>query len=226
MKKKSRSLYKFTNKSHQDSFFGEGVLRLGTLNDFKDVEKHRSAIGDIKEGFHYISRNIDKEVKITANSKEPILSELFKIDGEGSLSFANMTVSAGRTSPNGFVFCSSILYRPEIFKRWHSENPEYDSCYEIFDPLSFYTTISEHVKNSIFMNARQRIFYTPEHIDYESTYAKTHPAFTKEEVEFGWQHEYRMVWQPKLPSPPLKPWFITIPEATKYCRHYMSISDL
>jgi hypothetical protein len=45
-------IFKFMRRNHMESFFETGVIRLGTVSDFRREEEFGDCIGDQNEGIH------------------------------------------------------------------------------------------------------------------------------------------------------------------------------
>lgn len=212
-------LYKFIEKKHMDTFFDYGSLRLGTILDFNDVVKHNTARGDIGEGKHGIIRQIQGELIIQGGKPEPIVDEIFKINGDGQFTLANISLQVSRQCSDGFIFCTSNEYTDKLFQQWYLEEKT-DACYQIFNPQGFYHEITKVIRNSVSEYGFKNVIYTPDPMPYDSPNIKESPAFTKEESKYSWQKENRCIWQPLLPPFVVKPWIIEVPNARKYCRPF------
>jgi len=212
-------LYKFIERKYLDSFFLNGELRLGTIHGYRDTGEYGPIRGDVSEGRHSVMRQIDKPLTVTDNS-EPIVSEMFKVEGSGSVTFSNVSFVVQRHSPDAFIFCTSHDYSELLFLEWHKQE-NLDACYEIINVPSFVAAITKKIEASAWYAATSRVIYRGEHIDYQSRHANA-PGITKAQ-EYAWQLEVRSIWPPLLPSPPLRPWIIEVPDATKFCRPFAVI---
>ena len=209
-----RPIYKFIEYKYLSSFFETGSLRLGTVYNFKDTDKHGKHRGDSNEGKHNVARKIDGPLTVRSGENHPIISEFFKIGGEGSVTLQNISLVMPRISPDYFVFCTSHVYTEVLFNKWMENEDGIDSCYEIFNPHGFSNAISKAISSSAYYSFASDVIYTDEDIDYRQN---LNPAITKRR-NYDWQKEHRMLWSPLLPSPPLQPWNINVPEARKFCR--------
>src|SRR5207253_268033 len=77
--------------------------------------------------------------------------------------------------------------------------------------------ISEAIATWAYFACRSDVRYTEGPIDFRDP-AAPHPALTKRYGKYHWQQEHRMLWAPRLPSPPLEPWIIQVPAARQFCR--------
>tara|TARA_R110002095_G_scaffold184083_2_gene161293 strand:+ start:3922 stop:4605 length:684 start_codon:yes stop_codon:yes gene_type:complete len=217
-------LYKFIEKEFLEGFFNNGTLRLGTIYDFKDIVEHGVSRGDHSEGEHRLIRGIDDILRITKDKHEPILSEVFKVEGEGEILLSYLNITVPRRCEDGFLFCTSSIYTEQLYRRWHKENGV-DACYEIINPQGFIMAISRAISNSAYFYENSNVTYTEENIDYQSPHANIHPAFTKVKNDYDWQVENRSVWGVRGPCGPLRPWVISVPEAIQFCRPFAGLEN-
>lgn len=217
-------LYKFIKTNYSKSFFKKGSLRLGTIYSFKDTVEHGQNIGDESEGKHEVIRSLDEPVTLSKDKPEPIVSEIFKVSGDGKVHVENIAFVVPRRSPDAFIFSTCYLFSDSLFKRWFDEE-KYDACYEIFDVKGFYRSISEAVNSSARFWGNGNVEYIDDPIDYSLPAANLNPALTKQREKYGWQMENRAIWVPRGPCGPLKPWVKEVPPAPKYCRPYAYIED-
>lgn len=59
MAEQFKILYKYLKKEHAHSLLSKGIIRLGTLYEYRNIEKHGSVIGDDTEGKKSASMPID-----------------------------------------------------------------------------------------------------------------------------------------------------------------------
>jgi len=209
-----RPIYKFIEHQYLSSFFETGLLRLGTVYNFKDTDLHGKHRGDSNEGKHNVVRYIDEPLTVRSGEIHPIISEGIKVEGDGRAFFYGVSIIVPRISPDYFVFCTSNIYTEALLNKWMKNEGGIDSCYEIFNPHGFSRAISKVISSSAYFSFSSDVFYTDENIDYRR---ELHPAITKGKV-YDWQNEHRILWAPLLPSPPLQPWIINVPEARQFCR--------
>ena len=210
-------LYKFLERRFLNSFFETGSLRIGTIYDFKDTVSHTSARADSSEGRHDLVRSISSPLKIDKDTEEPIVSEIFRFEGEGYGTIQGMSLVSSRDSGDGFIFCTSKHYSTDIFRKWHKDCVKNDACYAIVDTKGFISEVSNVINDSISQFINRDIVYTLDPIPYNSAEARLNPAITKNAEKYSWQHENRTIWVPKLPPLILRPFIVNVPEACRYC---------
>lgn len=210
-------LYKFLERQFLESFFKTGSLRIGTIYDFKDTISHTAARADSSEGKHELVRRISSPLKIDKNTQEPIVSEIFRFEGEGYSTIQDMSLLSSRDSGDGFIFCTSRFYSTDIFKRWHKDCAKNDACYAILDSKGFIFEVTNAIRDSICQVINNDIVYTSDPIPYDSPEAQLNPAVTKSAEKYLWQNENRTIWVPKLPPLIVRPFIVNAPKARKYC---------
>ncbi|WP_131643163.1 hypothetical protein [Enterobacter hormaechei] len=218
-------LFKFLEKQYLSAFFSCGSIRIGTIYDFKDTVAHTSARSDISEGKHQIFRGFTSRDEFTNIDNEPIINDIFKISGEGAVSFENVSFNATRDSGDGFIFCTSRYYSKKTFLKWHEDCFKNDACYAIINPGAFFDAITDKIRNSVYECLNANIVYTTDPIPYDSPEANLNPALTKEINKYSWQCENRSIWSPRLPPLRLRPFNIEVPEAIQFCEPLSYIQD-
>ena len=210
------ALYKFIERRYLDNFFHSGELRLGTVQAYRDTVEYGAVRGDKSEGEHSVIRSIDDTVTLKDNS-EPIISEMINLAPGASAHLTNVSFVVKRRSTDAFIFCTSYLYSNTLFNAWNKREG-LDACYEILDLFGFTSAIARTVATSARYAGTAKVHYRDEHVDYRSLYAEL-PGLSKLS-DYAWQFETRSIWNPLLPSPPLRPWIVRVPDAVKYCRPF------
>jgi hypothetical protein len=73
-------IFKFSTKEHRDALCEKGKIRIGTLSDFKDSERHKGKILDLGEGNKTINIHFD-EISLPTNELNKYGIFLFSGDG-------------------------------------------------------------------------------------------------------------------------------------------------
>ncbi|HBS5683392.1 hypothetical protein [Klebsiella pneumoniae] len=210
-------LFKFLESQYLDSFFKTGSLRVGTIYNFHDTVTHTAARADTEEGKQKIIRHVLSPLKITQDSEEPIVSDFFRVRGDGTLTIDGISFIMPRTSDDAFIFCTSRVYSHSIFMKWHADSIKNNACYAIINPRNFFLEITKVIANSASEIINKNIVYTTDPILYDSEDASLHPSITKEKEKYSWQHENRSIWVPKLPPTKIHPFVVSVPNARQYC---------
>ncbi|MEG5834447.1 hypothetical protein UXP90_23555 [Enterobacter kobei] len=212
-------LYKFLPKIYLDSFFDSGCLKLGTIYNFKDIINHTIARGDAGEGSHKVEWNSGDNLVVTRESNS-VLPLALRIDTDIPVTLSNVRVISNRYCNDSHIYCTSREYSDELFARWRECDADTNSCFVINEPDFFINSISKAIIKSARFDNAGSIIYIDEPLVHNSFLSELDPAFTKNRSEYQWQREHRVSWQPKLPTPPLSPWIIYVPEARQYCSPY------
>ena len=208
---RQKSVYKFTKKQFMDDFFSTGTLKIGTLIDFQNTEKHGTSVGDSSEGRHRVLQSVTRTKRVEPGS---FLSEFFS-PGDG-WSINNCTFVQRRNSPDAFLFCAAASCYGELFQEWNRRD-QYDACYEISDTIAFLEAINKKIASSVAEFAALYPTYVNGDISFQSELRHVHPATIKQRTH-EWQREFRAVWMPKGPVMQVEPMIIRVPEAVQYCR--------
>lgn len=217
-------LYKYIEAQHLDSFFSSGSLRLGTLYSYKDTVEYGSNRGDPSEGTLRVVRHNHGVLPIRKDLYHPVLSEVISMTAEGESYVLGGTFVSERASPDAFLFCTSTIYTESMFIEWNCRE-HLDACYEIFDVRGFIRAITKVTSSSAFFAFGNVVNYVDARVDYRHPVANDHPALAKLRSDYQWQHEHRLLWPPRMPSTPLKPWIVKVPEARQYCRPIARMID-
>lgn len=173
----------------------KGEIRIGTLYDFRDVERLGPEIGDKDEGTKTLTadgfQKLDTGTPETiANWLKDSLNNSIRTNSDGRLVIcAGSGIRSKLSVPDRYVYCSSYEFDAALIS-----NGEYDACLEIFNPEAFITAISNKLKNrGHFLASRQCTYKTrliPGDMD-----TGFDPSFLKEE-RHSYQKEMRSVWIP------------------------------
>ena len=120
---------------HADRLMRQGILRVGTLYDYRQDEKYGTARGDKDEGV--ISTYSADTMELWR--RETIPDFLRKhIKGKGKYwKIKGIEFSETKTSPDYYVFCVSEEYNHNLMIEFNC-----DSCIQIDDPVGFFSLIT------------------------------------------------------------------------------------
>ena len=213
---KVQKLYKYMQKQFADEFLSEGKLRIGTLYDFRDIEKHGPEIGDEGEGTQTAHYTNDGHKPIDSRSVDGLtqLANMFGIGlGGGTITLGpNAVISGMLSSTNLFIFCVSHELNQEKMKEMG-----YDSCIEINNPEMFFNSLSLTMSEIATPHEHDSVCYQDRHIKLEESIESRSYLIKPDYERFVNQKEYRFVW---LPRYEIKDEFIDIicPDAAKFCK--------
>lgn len=212
-------LFKYLLSEHFDSFFSKGTIRVGTLFEYRDAEKHGKEIGDPNEGLHRTIMNLPGggEIDLSSDSLESrffkrhiLRPDQHKINAKVILA-EGATIISETTSPNRYIYSLTSKHDLTAMQRLGT-----NSCMEITDLDSFFSAISDYAPQLGRFEGYYPIRYTSKVAQYTTPH-RFDPAITKD-LNFAYQAEWRGIWTPS--TQPIRPLIIDVPRATKYCRLY------
>lgn len=217
-------MYRYSAQKHNTSLLAIGVIRIGTLYDFRRIEHHKG-IADPQEGkkevFHHIDKlfvNDPNDTNIKDNTDFRALDKFgavrFGSNSKNAL-FQNCTVSKGFDVPDCFIYCTSKVCSKETMIQFDRA----DSCIEIIGIESFYRILT-NVLNSITpvdFKGFKEVTYQNRVEQWNGIDWGNHPAFIKE-PRFKKQSELRAIWQP-LCKNRISPIITGDYRLGKYCRN-------
>lgn len=209
-------MYRYSNIKFNSLMTTFGVVRVGTLHDFRNSE-HKQGIADPQEGKKSVIHYIDKETISIGDkfSKSARAAEEFNIiSGSGNVNFENVTFSKTINSPDFFILCSAHECSENVMKEFEGAN----SCIEINNPNGFYSELTV-LLNSItpvtFLGVH-KVSYQVREEDWDGQSWGTHPALIKD-LEFKKQTELRAIWAPRY-SQAIEPQIIGSIKLAETCR--------
>ncbi|EOW6434228.1 hypothetical protein ACOZWC_003701 [Cronobacter turicensis] len=208
-------LYKYMKKEFAEAFISQGKIRIGTLYDFRNIEKHGPEIGDEGEGTRTAHYTNNSTQSIDA-SKVHGLTELanmfgIAIGGGTIIARPGALISGQLSSPDLFVYCAS-----KELDQHKMVEMGYDSCIKINDPYSFFECISKSLTKIASPLDHGEVIYGDRHIDLNESIEKRSYLIKPDYERFINQKEYRFVW---LPHIQLQQPFIDLscPDIAIYC---------
>lgn len=210
-------LFKYTKKEYLEKFFDTGEIRIGTLSDFRKIEKHNSAISDLREGKREFSRFFSGSSIVGSHSANinEITEMVFAPPGSALMILEDSTVTVDTLSPDLYVFCASASFNEKVMR----QDFKCDSCFIIKNKTRFFREISNSLRESAYLIAQDNINYIGTKFDMDHR-PESHIALTKD-IEYSYQDEFRAVWKPRIEQYDLSPFNIIIPEGRKYCDIYI-----
>lgn len=215
-------LYKYLMKEHLDTFFKEGIIRLGTLFEFRNEEFHGSAVGDADEGRYtkVLGDLEEQEFDLLSNDPRAVFArQVFKgwdefPDGVKLKirMMPNSRLELYGSSQNYFMHCTSLEYSNHGMTQMG-----YDSCIAITNPYMFFLEISKSLNGLAKFEVGSSVVYSNRVMPYNRE-LKTHPAFVKPE-SYEYQKEFRALWSFDLDKE-VDPIIIRCPDARQYCEKY------
>ncbi len=204
-------------KKHADNFFKHGELRIGTLYDFRNEEKHGSEIGDKDEGTKTLTTDGYHFIDTADSSTIPSwyakgFNDSFKLVDAARLQIhARDGVRVRLTIPDRYVFCMSDDYDSGLI-----ENGGYSACIRIHNPGDFFAALSKEMRRKANWLGWGKCRYRPRLIlgDHDD---ELEPALIKEE-RYSYQKEVRAIWAARQDNQDnIEPFILKVKKARYYC---------
>lgn len=217
-------MYKFSSIKYNEQLFKIGILRIGTLYDFRNQE-HKKGILDRDEGKKTIvhnvqniditdSKNLTKEEKDIKEAWEKQGS--IKIEEGGRIIANNIISNKNINSKNYFIYCTSS----SLDARKKFRETEYDSCYEISSPTKFFNEITNMLNRitPVKFLGYHNVHYKERKEKYEKN-GNNIPPFLIKELEYKGQFEIRAIWEPIYNGIEIKPILLSSYKLGKYMKY-------
>ncbi|MEZ8470771.1 hypothetical protein AB6D20_007280 [Vibrio splendidus] len=201
-------LYKYMKKEHAKLLLEQGSLRIGTLYEFRDEEKHGKEVGDNKEGTKSAYMEVDNEQWSPSNQPE-FSKSFFNLGTNGSINISGVTLERPQNSPDFYIYCTTYEFDESAMRDFG-----YDTCIEIEQPEKFFKCISKSLKHKANYQGSHRCKYQPRRLPHNLD-SGVHPSLVKE-VEYAYQKEVRSIWVPTKQN--IEPIIIKAKNIQKYCR--------
>jgi hypothetical protein len=201
-------LYKYMKKKHAKLLLEQGSLRVGTLYEFRNEEKHGQEIGDNKEGTKSAYMQVENETWSTSNQPE-FSKSFFNLGSGGSLNISGITLEKPQNSPDFYIYCTTYEFDESAMRDFG-----YDVCIEIEQPEKFFKCISKYLKHKAKYQGSYKCKYQPRRLPHNHD-SGVHPSLVKE-AEYSYQKEIRSIWMPTKQN--IEPIIIKSKNFKKYCR--------
>lgn len=212
--------YKFTDSRYVWGMLNMGVFRIGTLYDYRRVERYPEPIGDSGEGKTVVEDTVVRRTFATGKDFEStswVLRQSFGIEaGATNFTFENSGASTSIEMRDHFLYCFS-----EAPTRAAAGG--YDACVEIRNPPRFIELLSRAsglvcgVGGPYAPFGFEKCIYA-ERRSKPSTYrADVQRAILLKPPRFQHQREWRCIWSFGSRSP-IEPLKVMCPEAGLLCR--------
>lgn len=204
-------LYKFLPREWASAMMSQGSIRIGTLHEYRDQEKHPHMVGDAGEG------TVKQHEAVSAARGDqlgPVAARTFNF-GEGTaqrVTIEGISFVATSSEPDQNIYCLSKS------ASWGAEiDPNYTACIEIHNLRVFLLAMLDEVQwkygGNVHLAVGDVLYAGREHITHNdrgvlSGGAPTRPAFLKP-PEYSNQQEFRFVFT-SSPSVEIKPIFAKI----------------
>lgn len=206
-------VFKYTHKRHVEDMLAFGRFRIGTLYEYRNVEKHGSWVGDDDEG--KLKQTYQNTIgRRSSNQNLPIgLQRFFRpATPDAAFTIIGGTFTSEEVSPDYLLFSVSRSYNSAAMT-----DMGYDACIRIVRPEQFFKCLSRRLRHKAspvgFFPCvyRERIV----NLNVEDPLA---PALVKS-TQYRAQDEQRFVWHPASTTP--KPIIVASKQAAAYCEPYL-----
>jgi len=203
-------IYKYTYKKYAELMAKEGQFRIGTLFEYRDIEKHGEDVGDQKEGTKEIYAD---NLNFQANRPETMvgLPDFVKNMFKGGVSVQGITVGKQISSNDLYIFSAAELFDEKIMR-----GLGYDACIKINNTSAFLSELTSSMKKLELIENKPTILGKCVYRDRREHFTKEtkiHPALVKE-PKHSYQKELRAIWVPS--KYPIESMIINNEKAKKY----------
>lgn len=192
--------FKYGKKQHLMGLLGMGVLRIGTLSDYRRGE-HAMGISDATEGTKEIINLVEK-LNITGSDwgdeerkSAGMLAQFGLVFRPGSNVYMDNVTMLKNFEIDAYAFCFSIEEKPSIKTMRQFEGA--DSCVEIVAPDEFFKCLQSTITQ---VSGAHRVI-TARSVEYKERMERyngddfgLHPGLIKEHC-FRSQNEGRILWE-------------------------------
>jgi hypothetical protein len=212
-------LYKYLPLKYAKDLTEKGIIKLGTLSEYQNVDLHGTDIGDKDEGNISKWSLIDKK-NVTNKDLNDVERRAFNIpDGVVGVQINNCLAVATQKSDDLFIYSTSRLFNVQLMRIINSNYHEkYDACIKIHNPDKFIQTISDAFKEHGNFEATRLCAYISRSIHHSKPDPDIHPVFIKE-PRYKYQEEIRSVWS-SISTDEINSRVLKIPELSEFCELY------
>jgi hypothetical protein len=207
-------LYKYARRADAAAMLERATFRIGTLYEYRDVEKHGPEVGDVGEATRTVSQYVGEGETWEKLRKSSLISELFNAEADSDIKISNSYFEQIQNFPDAYIFCVSIEPTEQALQDFGK-----DVCLRISTPLQFFLELGESLFRAGKIAQGGGWFAGPvAYVERGMQYGKElpiRPALHKP-PRYSYQKEYRAVWIPA--SLPIKPEFVSSPSATTFLR--------
>ena len=202
---------------HLETALSRGQFRIGTLHEYRDIDKFGPEIGDDGEGKTVVQLTANEPLAVDLLSDDPraahmrtVLKGLDEFPSGSKISI-QMEIGSSIARFDGtfdhYMYCVSMKCD---LTQMHAFG--YDACLRINDIKGFFSELSNCLPNARPIVGAP-VEYRDRRIDHTETRAS--PGAFLKPVAYASQSEYRFLWEPG--GHPIAPEIITCPRALRYC---------
>lgn len=216
-------MFKYLPKSYADLLLTMGVLRVGTLHDFRRQE-HGRGIADVDEGRKAVRHTInhltvrdvtDPQFRTSVHARAMEAFRAIRIGpGVRNVTLKNVRFTQHIDVPDCFIYCTSSLNSRAVLAEFAGAQ----TCVEIIDPQRYFKTITEALDahTPVVFRGIFEVKYADREERWNGQDWGDHPAMIKP-PSYRQQRELRAIWQPRRKDP-IKPVNIGHMDLPRFCR--------
>lgn len=202
------SLFKYMRREHAARLLREGVLRIGTLHEYRNVERHGAHVGDAEEGSKGAKLTVPHLEANSAADLPEFVRGRIQIGLGTTLEMVNTTFIVSEDSSDLFIFSCSSSYDPNAMLEMG-----YEACVKISKPAEFFSAVSHTMRHRGNFEGLFPCVYRDRFTQPGQTHS-AHPALLKD-PRYAPQREQRAIWS--LKASRAQPVIITCRKAARYC---------
>ncbi len=195
-------------KPHADLLVKRGKLRIGTLYEYRDMDKHGYHVGDDGEGKKSLYMDVKSE-DWTPDTQPDFAKGLIGIGSGISVHMENVLFERPENSPDYYLYCAT-----QEFDETALQDFGYNSCVVIRNPNEFFAAITRKLRHRGIFEGIFPCQYLPRRVEHDKDHG-IHPAVIKD-PRYRNQKEVRALWRPFKKN--ICPLIIDCQEAAKHCR--------
>ncbi len=212
------TFYKYMKRQHARQLVRSGICRIGTLFEYRDMEKYGPEIGDTTEG----RRSIYFHGEMSADDPSTIpefTKNVINLAGKGS-AMINCEIVQEYKSEDMFVFSGSKEPDPRTMRAMG-----YETIVKIIDIESFVRAVTPYLHERCPVDLKHVLLGLCFYQQRTQHYLRDpgiHPALIKD-PEYAYQKELRVIWSPA--NQPIEPLIVECAPASHFCR-FVSDNEL
>jgi hypothetical protein len=204
-------LYKYLKHEHAVALLKRGIVQVGTLYGYREIESLKVEIGDASEGYSTVHSDdplVDWKNPDTIN---PVVERLFKIPpgSQGIMTGAHLTLI--QQSEDVYAYCFSAVADRDAMRRMG-----YNACVAVLDPLGFLSVLTAHLTHHG-IATEPVIVHSCKYFGRLHKHQRPgniHPAFIKD-PRHSYQREVRALWRAAGDGPTAR--LVEVPELATLC---------
>lgn len=192
-------MYKFSQERYCKALLNMGVVRIGTLHDFRRDE-HKQGIADRLEGTKEVSHSFENYTVGAAGDPRAEPLQQFGVRVENCIG-STFNVTRVFESPDCFIFCMAENCSNETMRQFEGV----DACVRIDNVRGFISLLTQALASHrpVAFKGIHRVTYQPRSEPWNGRNWGAHPALIKD-PGFEKQSELRAIWK-SLDGKPLQP---------------------